>query len=315
MKALVPHRFETADVLADDDVNKNLRAIASDIARSQGRRYTYCSVVIPIDGVADTDTAAERTVPLPMADDGVSDAYPIDVVGMELSVFSATGATWTATATDENGRTVVLSTTTAGATVEAYDSSNVPLQVSSSFDLQFVLAGSAANTITRGTLTLHLRMDRHQQNSGTLTTFTPALVGASTSTAGATLDTELTNAQAAVTDDTAANLDLRCMCFMANDLAAAQIWRLPSGAGTALISAVIYGVGTAARSVAIDTTFAEGTTSTSVATLGTSSRVYTLAAYAGTRPNDPTDTADDVVVTLTPTGGTISRVFGFLWFS
>jgi len=313
MKALIPHRFGTGDVLSGTEVNTNLRAIARDITRSQARRYTYCSVVIPIDGVADTDTAAERTVPLPMADDGVSDAYPIDVVGVELSIYSATGATWTATATDENGRTVVLSTATAGALVEAYDASNVPLQVSSTFDLQFVLAGSAANTITRGTLTLHLRMDRHQQNSGTLTTYTPGLVNAASSTAGATLDAELTAAQAAVTDDEGANLDMRCVCFMANDLAAAQTWRLPSGAGTALISAVIYGVGTAARSVAIDTTFAEGTTSTSVATLGTSTRVYTLAAYSGTRPDDPTDTADDVVVTLTPTGGTISRVFAFLW--
>mgnify|MGYP003437598486 CR=1 FL=1 len=65
MKALVPHVFRVGEVLEDERVNQNLQRLSSDITRSQDKRYTYCSVVIPIDGVADTDTPAERTVPMP----------------------------------------------------------------------------------------------------------------------------------------------------------------------------------------------------------------------------------------------------------
>ena len=312
MKALVPNVFRTDYVLDSEAVNENLRAIARDIKRSQDKRYTYCSVVIPIDGVADTDTSAERTIPLPHAYIAGT-AMPVDVVGMELSIFSATGATWTATVTDENGRTVVLSAATAGATVEAYDSSNVPLQLSTSDELLFVLAGSTANTITRGTLTLHLRCDRHQQNGGSLVTYTPSLVHSRTSTAGSVLDTELTNAQLAVIDDEGATLDMRCLCVMANDLAASQIWRFPSGKGTLVVNQHVFAVGAAARSVDLVSTVGATTTTTTANTTGTGNLVDTIGSIVASEDDDPTDTVDDVVVTLTPTGGTISRVFGFLW--
>lgn len=313
MKALVPNVFRTDYVLDSEFVNENLRAIARDITRSQDKRYTYCSVVIPIDGVADTDTTAERTVPMPRPVVSTT-AMPVDVVGMELSVFSAIGATWTATVTDENGRTVVLSATTAGATVEAYDASNVPLQISTADELLIFLVGSAANTITRGSLVLHLRMDRHQQNDGTLTRYTPSLVNASTSTAGSVLDTELTNAQNAVVDDEGANLDMRCMAFMANDLAASQIWRLPSGKGTFALDSHVYAVGAAARSVDFVSVVGASTNTNTVATTGTSNLVDNDSTMNATESDNPTVTTDDVVVTLTPTGGTISRVFGFLWY-
>lgn len=313
MKALVPHRFQTGDVLSDTDVNENLRAIARDVSRSQARRYTYCSVVIPLDGVVDTDTAAERTVPVPRPV-FAGTSFPIDVVGMELSVFATAGATWTATVTDENSRTVVLSVATAGATVEGYDVSNVPLQISSADELLIVLAGSAANTITRGTLTLHLRADRHQQNDGTLVTYTPTLVFPQSPTAGATLDAQMTAIQSAVVDDTGANSDMRCICVMANDLGAAQIWRLPSGAGTAALSSHVYAVGTAARSVDMTSLVGAVTNTNTVNTTGTSNLVDNVSTVNGSEDDDPTDTADDVVITLTPTGGAISRVFGFLWY-
>ena len=313
MKALVPNVFRDGQVLEDARVNENLQRLSSDITRSQDRRYTYCSVVIPIDGVADTDTAAERTVPMPRPVVSTS-AMPVDVVGVELSIYATAGITWTATVTDENSRTVVLSAATAGATVEAYDASNVPLQISSADELTFVLAGSAANTITRGTLTIHLRMDRHQQNDGTLTRYTPSLVNASTSTAGSTLDTELTNAENAVIDDEGANFDMRCMCFMANDLTAATIWRLPSGRGTFALDSHVYAVGAAARSVDFVSVVGASTNTNTVATTGTSNLVDNDSTMNAPEDDDPTDTADDVVVTLTPTGGTISRVFGFLWY-
>jgi hypothetical protein len=312
MKAIVPHKWGTADALSGAEVNTNLRAIARDIGRSQARRYTYCTVVIPIDGVADTDTAAERTVPLPHA--VFSGAYPVDVVGAELSIYATAGATWTATVTDENSRTLALSVDTAGATTEAYTSSNIPLQLSSADELTFVLSASAANTITRGTLTLHLRCDRHQQGGTTLTTYTPGLVSASTSTAGSTLDTELTNAQAAVTSDESNIQHMRCVCVMANDLAAAQTWRFPSGASAYVVNSHLYVCGVAARSVDMVTVVGPTTNTNTVAATGTANLVDNASAIFTAESDDPTDTTDDITVTLTPTGGAVSRVFGFLWY-
>jgi hypothetical protein len=305
MKAIVPNTFRTGEILDEEHVNDNLRSIARDIKRSQDRRYTYCSVVIPLDGLANTDTEAERTIKLirPASD------YPIDVVGCELSVYAATGATWTATCTDENSRTVTLSATTAGATTEAYDSSNAPLQSSAS-DLTFVLAGSAASTLTRACLVLHLRADRHQQDGGTLTTYTPGLVSAASSTAGSVLDTELTNAQAAVTSDETNVLDMRCVCLMANDLASAIDFNLPSGAGMTGAAMTATAVGAAARSVEVT----DKTNTLTLNTTGTSNLITGTGTLVSTN-DDPTDTTDDLVVTITPTGGTISRVFVFLWWS
>ena len=311
MKAIIPHKFGTGDVLADVDVNENLRAIARDVGRSQARRYTYCSVVIPIDGVANTDTAAERTVPFPRPT-SLGDSFNVDVVGVELVIFATAGVTWTATVTDENSRTVTLEVDTAGATTEAYAASNIPLQISSADDLRFVLSASGASTVTRGYLVVHCRMDRHQQDGATLTTYTPSLITAASSTAGSTLDAELTAAQAAVSSDEGNDDDMRCVCVMANDLAAGQTWLFPSGSGTSLMSVHVYGVG-ASDGIDLQTTMAEGVTITSVAVTGTSNVVSGSAAYAGTRPDDPTDTADDVNVLMTPQGAPVSRAFGFIW--
>jgi hypothetical protein len=241
-----------------------------------------------------------------------ANAFSVDVVGVELSVYADIGATWTATVTDENSRTVVLSVATAGALVEAYDASNVPLQISSAADLRFVLAASAANTVVRGYLTLHCRMDRHQQDATTLTTYTPGLVSASTSTAGSVLDNELTAAQAAVTSDEGNDDDMRCVCVMANDLAATQLWLFPSGAGTSVMSHHVYGVGTGDDVDSTLTTSEGGATLTATMT-GTANVVSASSSPTATQPDDPTDTADDVTLSLTPTGATVSRAFGFLW--
>lgn len=311
MKALIPHYWRGGDTLSDTAVNENLRAIAGDVGRSQARRYTYCSVVIPIDGVANTDTEAERTVPFPRPKSGAN-AFSVDVVGVEMVIFASTGATWTATVTDENSRTVTLSVDTAGATTEAYTSSSIPLQISSADDLRFVLSASAANTVTRGFLVIHCRMDRHQQDGATLTTYTPTLFGPSSSTAGSTLDAQLTAAQAAVTSDEGNDDDMRCVCVMANDLAASQFWLFPSGAGTSVMSHHVYGVGTG-DDVDSTLTTVEGAATITATLTGTSNVVSTSSAPTATRPDDPTDTADDVTLSLSPTGAAVSRAFAFIW--
>ena len=309
MKAIIPKTFRTGTIVDGEDVNANLQAIARDLGRNVGARYSYSSLSIDVSGVVDTDTAAERTIPFGRPVPGGA-VYPIDVVGVEVSIYATAGVTWTLTVTDENSTTVAIATVTAGTTTEGYGSSNVPLQLDSATRLDFVLSASAGSTITRGTVTVHVRADRHVQASATPPAYTPTLIDASTSTAATAINAELAAAGVARTADAANSKDVRGCCLVATDLAAAQIFTLPSGAGAVGVSCVVFGVGVAARSVAVTMTASTVTVNTTGLTV-----IDTANGSIPTKSDDPTDTADDLVVTLTPTGGTISRVFVFLWWS
>lgn len=311
MKAHIPRTFRTGAIVDSEDVNANLQAISRSISRNVGQRYTYCPVSVDITGIVNTDTAAERTIPFNRPAIG-SVELPVDIVGVELSIYATAGATWTLTATDENGTVFTLATATAGTTTEGYNASNVPLQVATNVRLDFVLSASAGSTITRGTVTLHVRADRHSQLVGiTAPAYSPTLIDASSSTAAATINAETTAANAARVLDAANQIDIRGCCLVANDLAAAQIWRLPAGAGYTGLSRIVSAVGVAARSV--DSAVTGGIT-VNVATTGTSNIVEGYDTIPN-KTDDPTNTAGDLVLTLTPTGGAISRVFVFLWWS
>jgi hypothetical protein len=206
-----------------------------------------------------------------------------------------------------------MATATAGTTTEGYNASNVPLQLDSATRLDFVLSASVGSTITRGTVTLHVRADRNSQGTGAVpASYSPTLIDASTSTAATAINAEITAAAAARTVDQLRQLDVRGCCLVANDLTAAQTWRLPSGAGSVALCMLIAAVGTAARSAAAS----DGTNTATANTTGTSN-IVDAANVSGPigQNDDPTDTADDLVITLTPTGGAISRVFVFLWWS
>jgi hypothetical protein len=312
MKAHIPRTFRTGAIVDSEDVNANLQAISRSITRNVGQRYTYCPISVDITGVVDTDTAAERTIPFCRPRIGAT-PLPLDIVGVELSIFATAGATWTLTATDENGTVFTLATATAGTTTEGYNASNVPLQLDSATRLDFVLSASVGSTITRGTVTLHVRADRNSQGTGAVpASYSPTLIDASTSTAATAINAEITAAAAARTVDQLRQLDVRGCCLVANDLTAAQTWRLPSGAGSVALCMLIAAVGTAARSAAAS----DGTNTATANTTGTSN-IVDAANVSGPigQNDDPTDTADDLVITLTPTGGAISRVFVFLWWS
>lgn len=311
MKAIVPKTFRTGTIVDGEDVNANLQAIARDLGRNVGMRYTYCSIPIDVTGVVDTDTAAERTIPFNRPVIGSAD-LPIDIVGVEVSIYATAGVTWTLTVTDENSTTVAIAVVTAGTTTEGYSSSNIPLQLATNLRLDFVLSASAGSTITRGTVTVHVRSDRHSQLAGnSAPSYSPTLVDASTSTAATAINAELAAASAARVLDAANQIDIRGCCLVANDLTAAQIWRLPAGALYTGLSRIVSAVGAAARSV--DSAVTGGVT-VNVPTTGTSNIVEGYNTVPN-KSDDPTNTAEDLVLTLTPTGGTISRVFLFLWWS
>ena len=310
MKAIVPKTFRTGAIVDSEDVNANLQAIARDLGRLIDARYTYSTVTIDVTGLNDTDTAAERTIPF--RGFNAPTGSPIDVVGVELSIYGAVGDTWTLSTTDDNGTVLALGVDTITATSEAYGSSNVPLQLATSARLDFVLSSPTTATITRGTVTLHIRCDRHAQSGATPPSYVPTLIDASTSTAATAINAQLTLAAAArATNSNPNNLDMRCTAIVIDNLAAVQTWRIPIGESTPDFS-VASAVGTAARSVAIS----DGTTTITINTTG-SSNIVDSGDYLSPPllPGDPTNTADDLVLTLTPTGGAISRVFVFLWWS
>jgi hypothetical protein len=309
MKAHIPRTFRTGAIVDSEDVNANLQAISRSITRNVGQRYTYCPVSVDITGLVDTDTAAERTIPFCRPTSGAR-VYPVDIVGVEVSIYATAGATWTLTSTDENGTVFTLATVTAGATTEGYSASNVPLQIDSATRLDFVLSASAGSTITRGTVTFHVRADRHVQDTASPPAYSPTLIDASTSTAATAINAETTAANAARVLDNGNDVDVRGCCVVANDLTAAQIWRLPAGAGFAGLRMVCAAVGTAGRSV----TGNSGVGNVVVNTTGTSNIVVSDNTLDN-KADDPTNTAGDLVLTLTPTGGAISRVFLFLWWS
>lgn len=309
MKALIPNIFRTGGIVDGEDVNDNLRSLARDIKRSNDRRYTYSTVSIPLAGLTQTATQALRTIRFfrPVI---ASLVFPVEIVGMELSVFSATGATWSVSVTDDNGVTETLSTTTAGVTEEAYDATNRPLQMSTSQSVDFVFSADASNTITAGFLVLHLRCDRHAQNGTTRVDYEPDLVDASTSSAGSVLDTQLAAAQTAVTADAANGIDLRCECVLARNFSTDQRWALPSGINRVGISMI--GVLVAAAAEVVE--FEDGTNNTPVTATGTSDIVEDFSSLV-TKSNDPTDTADDVPVSFTmQSSGPIALAYAFLWW-
>lgn len=308
MKALIPFTFRTGAIVDDEAVNGNLRALQRDIQRVADRRYTYSTLTFDLDGMADTDTAAARTIKI--IHPASITAY-FEIVGVELSVYATAGVTWTLT--DVGGLTSSLETLTvdtAGTSTEAYDSSNRPLVAGDDQYASVRLSASAASTISRGTLTVHIRTDRHKQNNTAIGTFSPTMVTATTSTAAATLNALITAADTARDANAANATDLRGFAVAITGLASARTLRLPgmrTKSALQITGTVVAGVG---ESVAIT----DGTNTLTLNGTGTSNLVEgtaTLAAFPG---DDPTDTGDDLVLTLTPSGGSIERVVAFLWW-
>lgn len=308
MKALIPYTFRTGAIVDDEAVNGNLRALARDIQRVADRRYTYSTLTFDLDGMADTDTDAARTIKI-IHPTSIT-AY-FEIVGVELSVYATAGVTWTMT--DIGGLTSSLETLTvdtAGTSTEAYDSSNRPLVAGDDQYASVRLSASGASTISRGTLTVHIRTDRHKQNNTAIGTFTPTMVTATTSTAASVINNLLTAADTARDTNAANATDMRGFAVAITGLAAARTLRLPgmrNKTALQLTGTVVAGVG---ESVAIS----DGTNTLTLNGTGTSNLVEgtaTLAAFPG---DDPTDTGDDLVLTLTPSGGSIERVVAFLWW-
>lgn len=311
---MMPHRFVDLSNLDMEKVNDNLEAGARDVNRNLSKRYTYSSLIYNIDGITDGSTAVLRTFPIRRP--GTNNA--VEICGVELVIFTATAVTWTLTCSDSTWGPLSL-LTTASATTESYAARNQSVPVpSSSADVTFTLAASAASTVTAGYIVVHLRTDRGDQGSSHAG-YTPTLVDSASSTAGSLLDTELTALAAAVSRDTANAVDLRCECFTIRGLVTtgSAVWRLPSGVRTVhqVTQYLVSPVATDATA-AITGTGIVGLSVTTTATGSTARAVNTDTPTSSAIVEDPMDPNDDVIVTVTNDGaGTVDMALVLLWFS
>lgn len=305
MKALTPYTFRTGAIVDELNVNGNLRRLADDVNRNLSRRYTYSPpIVVPLDGIANTDTAAQRMVRFdrPTADN------PVEVVRVELFVYAASGVTWTLSCSDTSWNPITVAT--AGATVEATAESTTVLAIPDG-GVDFTVSASGAGTLTRAWMVLHVRCDRGVQGATpNHAGYSPTFVSAATSTAGSTLDTQLTVLAAAVTNDANNAQDLRCQCFVARNFSTSQSWNLPSGAGQTGLAWRGYIVATAADA------FTTGGTLSAATLTGTgTSNIVAGSGTVTSTSDDPTTTGSDITVTLSSVSGTVETAILFVWWS
>ena len=310
MKSLTPNTFRTGGIVDDERVNGNLRRAADDVNRNLDKRYTYCPpIVVPLDGMANTDGAGVRTIrfarPAQNAD------RPIEIVRVEIYIYSAGGANWTVTQSQTTWASLVVAT--AGSTTEAYAVSTTPIAVPTGTGVDFVFSADAASTLTRAWMVIHCRADRGVQGAAANHAgYSPTFVDSSTSTAGATLDAQLTALAAAVTRDTANANDLRCVCLARRNFTTTglSIWNLPSGAGftglgyNAVISATNLDAVTLSGSLGTPTITGTGT-----------ANIVTSTGTPTSTSDDPLTTASDFVVGMSSVSGTIESFYIFVWWS
>lgn len=296
-----PYRLASGKQLDPEGINDNLEKATADLNRSMDLRYSYSEHIFEIDGVVNTDTAAERTYRLKRH----VTAARYEVVGVELVVFATAGASvvWTLTCGDADWP--AISVTAAGTTTEARAVSPSRAQVPSGDGLDFVLSCPTASTIADGYIVFHMRTDRGSQGD-TYTRYTPTLLNAASSTAGTTLDTELNALEDSVEFNTAADKDYRFETFRIKDITTgnSRTWRIPGGAyrwgGIHLANVAPIGATLELRIGGVLSATASGA--------GVSTITSTVADFTGalTPGTDPMDSADDTIIALTANGGTIS---------
>lgn len=315
---MMPHRFVDSSTLDMEKVNDNLETGARDVGRNLDKRYTYSQLTFDISGI--TDASAEVLRAFAIRRPGTSNA--VEVVRVELVIYTATAVTWTLTCA-HNGTTdttwpALTLATTASATTESYATSNNAVAIpSSTTDTTFTLSSSAASTVTNGMIIVHLRCDRGNQGSSHAG-YSPTLVNSSSSTAGSTLDTELTALATAVATDSANDKDLRCECFTFRNLAASTVTpRTPSGARR-ILRVQVYTVQAAVSDVDIQlagdiTVIDVNVPGDSITTRGTNGAG---AGADATQDDDPMDSTDDLTVAITQNGpANALLLYVLVWWS
>lgn len=309
MITIVPNRFRSLAMLDDSDINENWQALARGCRRNNDARYTYSTSIIDLAGLDSASTLATRTIPLKMPGFYTGSPATFDyaeVVGVELSVYAA-GGTWTASVSNGT-KAISVEVDATGAAVEAYETSNAAFKWGAAETLSVVMSGTAG-TITSGSIVLHWRCDRQIQQSGARVDYVPTLFDAATATTNTVWNNEIAAVAASVAADLANGRDVRIETFVARSLSTTRRWRLPSGLGRVLTGFGCGIVGTAGEAVDV----VVGAVTVGLTATGTGAAVVGDGAGA-TFTDDPTDSADDCVLSFAPTSGTPDLVFCVLFW-
>ena len=306
---IVPNRFRSLSMLDDADINENWQALARGCRRNNDARYTSSTSIIDLAGLDSASTLATRTIPLKMTGFYTGSPATFDyaeVVGVELSVYAA-GGTWTASVSNGT-KAISVEVDATGATVEAYETSNAAFKWGAAETLSVVVSGTAG-TITSGSIVLHWRCDRQIQQSSARVDYVPTLFDAATATTNTVWNDEIASVAASVAADLANGRDVRIETFVARSLSTTRRWRLPSGQGRVLTGFGCGIVGTAGEAVDV----VAGAVTVGLTATGTGAAVVGDGAGA-TFTDDPTDSADDCVLSFAPTSGTPDLVFCVLFW-
>lgn len=317
-KAIVPNTFRTGAIVDVDNVNENIDAIRSDVMRNLSERYHHTSITFPLDGMANTDSDAARTLAIPT----VSTGGNIEIVGVELRIECSGGATWTCTLSSWAGMLTHLSANPSfTATSGNPGVFATPAVTGGTGNFSVLLSASGASTISNGSLIFHVRIDRHL--TGWRTTAIPTStinhISQSGGTAGFVLDAPLEAIEDYVEPDTNNTARPCAVVCLVRGLASGSTatFRLPATNRTGMRFVCFVGgdVGDT-----ITATFS----GTSVAALnGAGASVIAASAESATFTNSGTDpviassssSPDDIICTLVAGGGgTVESAFVVAWF-
>lgn len=290
----VPHRFTTGQNLDVDKLNDNLRAIADDVNRSLTRRRIHSFGVYFFDGITEATAQVLREVPLRLD----SAAQDLSVVGVEVVLYATNAVDWTATPSESGGR--VTTVTGAGATVEAHAASYAPFVVDqSASDSLVTLATAGTSTVTKGYIVVHFCYDRLIGGAGDPGENVPEYVSAATADLVASLNTSIAAFATTLNTYDLASLPRRFEVYTARAVGASSVsFRAPSGVMAGILVQA-WAVGPAAHTARVTV----GAETCDVNTTGSTNRIYNSAALTTAPNNDPTDTTDDTVVTLSRQAG------------
>lgn len=300
MIPLLPNRLRDGDNIEVDAINDDLRALARDIELERQRRYVRSTCVFDLTGMTSADDVSLRKFYVRRF--GVDNSLEIE--GVELVIYTTVAVTWTVACSDSSFPDLTLLTVVdAAAATENYATTDRAVQVSSdAADLTFTLSASGASTITGGQLIVHFRCDRGNQGSD-LSGYAPTLIDATTSTAVATLNDEITAANAAYLRLNDCNLDLRVECFVTRALPAntSRVWRTQGGERTkgALLGYVIDQASGAANKI----NFTVDAETLTVNGAGANTEAVDELDLTGSAGADPTNSADDTVITIANPAG------------
>ena len=307
MIPVVPNQFASANacpILDTTRINENFLALASDLTAMQEKRYTHSVVTFPLDGLMNTSAIEERRFNI-----STYTGRKAEIVGAQFVIYAATGATWTLSCS--NTAFDPVSVAAAGATVEAFSNSPDAVPVDTT-NVTFTVSANAASTITRGYIVFFIRTDRFAQGT-TILPYTPTLLSAAEPLGEAGIIDQLNSFEVSHDADAAASLNLRCMVFAVRNLTAgaSKTWRVPGGRLTKS-GIVAYGVGGTTQQAQI--VFGGVFAGTLNMVTGSTVKLTQVSDVAFT--DDPTNSANDKVVTVNNLGGTtIGLVYIILWLT